>query len=227
MKKSKKLRSHPFHSQANLRLKEQYPVTVRASLLTVLGVLIVFFGAFPRPHPRQRTVQEATDIVIEQFDIPPTQQYERPPPPARPAIPVASEDEDLADDVTIDEITFEEFKAWDEPPPPPSEGPRVKFIPYDEPPEPIGGYSAIQKNIEYPEIAREAGVEGTVIVQAFVNKNGRVTETFVLKGLPGTGLDEAAVEAIRKTPFKPAKQRDRPVGVWISIPINFKLKVTT
>ncbi|MFB0515439.1 MAG: TonB family protein [Candidatus Neomarinimicrobiota bacterium] len=42
--------------------------------------------------------------------------------------------------------------------------------------------------------------------------------------MPNTGLDEAAAEAIKRTRFKPAKQRDRPVGVWISIPVNFKLK---
>ena len=48
-------------------------------------------------------------------------------------------------------------------------------------------------------------------------------ETLILKGVPNTGLDEAAMEAIRQTRFKPAKQRDRPVGVWISIPVHFTL----
>ena len=51
-----------------------------------------------------------------------------------------------------------------------------------------------------------------------------MTDTLVLKGIPNTGLDEAAMEAIKKTGFKPAKQRDRAVGVWISIPVNFRLK---
>ncbi|MEC9456729.1 MAG: energy transducer TonB [Candidatus Neomarinimicrobiota bacterium] len=76
----------------------------------------------------------------------------------------------------------------------------------------------------YPEIAQEAGIEGVVIVQAFIDKKGRVKETLILKGVPNTGLDEAAMEAIRKTRFRPAKQRERAVGVWISIPVNFKLK---
>ena len=58
----------------------------------------------------------------------------------------------------------------------------------------------------------------------FVDKKGKVTETVVLKGIPNTGLDEAAMTAIAKTRFKPAKQRDRAVGVWISIPVNFRLK---
>ena len=89
---------------------------------------------------------------------------------------------------------------------------------------PLGGYGAIQRNIVYPEIAQEAGIEGTVVIQAFVDKKGKVTDTVVLKGIPNTGLDEAAMVAITKTKFKPAKQRDRAVGVWISIPVNFRLK---
>jgi len=112
----------------------------------------------------------------------------------------------------IDEID------WDAPLPPPS-APKVKFIPYDDPPRAIGGIRPV-----YPEIEQDAGIEGVVVVQAFIDEKGRVKETIILKGIPNTGLDEAAMEAIRKTRFKPAKQRKRPVGVWISIPVNFKLK---
>ena len=46
----------------------------------------------------------------------------------------------------------------------------------------------------------------------------------MVKGIPNTGLNESAVEALRKTRFRPAKQRERPVGVWITIPINFRLQ---
>ena len=130
----------------------------------------------------------------------------------------------MADDVTIEETELEDFVEWDAPPPPPTEGPRVRFIPYDDPPVPLGGYSAIQRNIIYPEIAQEAGIEGTVVIQAFVDKKGKVTDTVVLKGIPNTGLDEAATNAIRIVRFRPARQRERAVGVWISIPVNFRLK---
>lgn len=95
----------------------------------------------------------------------------------------------------------------------------VRFVPYDDPPRPR---SAIRP--KYPQYAKEKGIEGTVIVQVFVNKKGRVTETTILNGFPNSGLDEAAIKAIRKTRFRPAKQRGESVGVWISIPINFRLK---
>ena len=206
----------------SISLKLRYPITVRTTLLISILLLIVVVVAFPRLDVAE-FIEKEIHIDIEQFDIPQTQQFELPPPPARPSIPIESEDEDLADDVTIEETEFDEFETWDAPPPP-DEGPRVKFIPYDDPPVPIGGYGAIQRHIVYPEIAQEAGIEGTVVIQAFVDKKGRVTDTVVLKGIPNTGLNEAAMNAIKKTRFKPAKQRDRPVGVWISIPVNFRLK---
>lgn len=108
--------------------------------------------------------------------------------------------------------------------PSPETRPNVKFIAYDEAPQPIGGFASIQRNLVYPEIAREAGIEGQVIIQAYVDDVGRVQEINVLRSIPNTGLDEAAAAAVRKTRFNPAKKGGKPVGVWISIPINFKLK---
>ena len=197
-------------------LRFNYPVTIRIAGLT--GVLLITFGFLFTPRNFDVFIlDEANQIIIEQIDIPLTQQIDLPPPPARPSVPIESEDEDL-EDVTIEETDLESFEAWDAPPPPP-EGPRVKFIPYDDPPRPL---TPIRP--KYPEIAQEAGIEGTVIVQVFVDKKGRVKETIILKGIPNTGLDEAAIKAIRKTRFLPAKQRERAVGVWISIPVNFRLK---
>jgi len=200
-------------------LKNRYPLTVRIMGLLSVVILIAAFLIFPRFVAEQGILQQQ-EIVIEQIDIPQTRQADSPPPPSRPSVPIESESEDLDEDITISETDLEDFEAWDEAPPPPTNtGPRVKFIPYDDPPvakSPI--------NPVYPEIAQEAGIEGTVIVQAFINAKGIVEETIVLKGVPNTGLDEAASEAIRRTRFKPAKQRDRPVGVWISIPVHFTLK---
>ena len=197
-------------------LKFNYPVIVRIAGFS--GILIITFGFLFVPRNFVVMVlEDANQIIIEQIDIPLTQQIDLPPPPARPSVPIESEDEDL-EDVTIEETDLESFEAWDAPPPPP-EGPRVKFIPYDDPPRPL---TPIRP--KYPEIAQEAGIEGTVIVQVFVDKKGRVKETIILKGIPNTGLDEAAIKAIRKTRFLPAKQRERAVGVWISIPVNFRLK---
>ena len=203
--------------QAALTIKYKYPITIRLATLSSVLLLIFTFLIYPRYLGMLELEDvELQEILIE--NIPQTQQIERPPPPARPSVPVESEDEDIADDLTIEETDLDNFEAWDAPPPPP-EGPRVKFIPYDDPPQPLSNIRPV-----YPEIAQEAGIEGTVVVQVFIDKKGRVQDTIILKGIPNTGLDEAALKAIRKTRFRPAKQRERAVGVWISIPVNFRLK---
>ena len=203
--------------QATLPIKYKYPITIRLATLSSVLLLIFTFLIYPRYLGLLELENvELQEILIE--NIPQTQQIERPPPPARPSVPVESEDEDIADDLTIEETDLDNFESWDAPPPPP-EGPRVKFIPYDDPPQPLSNIRPV-----YPEIAQEAGIEGTVVVQVFIDKKGRVQDTIILKGIPNTGLDEAALKAIRKTRFRPAKQRERAVGVWISIPVNFRLK---
>ncbi len=198
-------------------LKEQYSTVTRigAMLACLLG-LLSFYG-LQRFEP-DIDIENEGQIIIENIEIPETQQFETPPPPARPSIPIESEDEDLADDLTIEETDLDNFDAWDAPPPPPS-GPQFKFIPYDDPPRPITPIKPV-----YPDIAQEAGIEGQVLIQCFIDKSGRVKETIVIKGIPNTGLNESAVTALRKTRFRPAKQRETPVGVWITIPINFKLQ---
>ena len=197
-------------------LKLKYPIVIRITGLIGVGLVIMNFLMFPR-FQNTLEFEDVDRVIIENIDIPQTQQIDNTPPPVRPSIPVPSDDEDIADDLTLDELDFDDFNL-DAPPPPPS-GPKVIFIPYDDPPVAITPIKPI-----YPEIAQEAGIEGVVIVQAFIDAKGRVKETLILKGVPNTGLDEAAMKAIRKTRFRPAKQRERPVGVWISIPVNFKLK---
>ena len=198
-------------------LKTKYPIVIRLTILCGIFLIILNFLIFPR-FINSLEFEETEQIIIENIDIPQTQQIDNTPPPARPSIPVPSDDEDIADDLTLDELDFDDFSNMDAPPPPPS-GPKVVFIPYDDPPVAMTPIRPV-----YPEIAQEAGIEGVIVVQAFIDEKGRVKETLILKGVPNTGLDEAAMDAIRKTRFRPAKQRERAVGVWISIPVNFRLK---
>jgi len=198
-------------------LKAKYPIVIRLTSLMGIGLVILNFLVFPR-FGNSLEFDDVEQIIIENIDIPQTQQIDNTPPPARPSIPVPSDDEDIAEDLTLDELDFDDFSNLDAPPPPPS-GPKVVFIPYDDPPVAMSPIRPL-----YPEIAQEAGIEGVVVDQAFIDEKGRVKETLILKGVPNTGLDEAAMAAIRKTRFRPAKQRERAVGVWISIPVNFKLK---
>lgn len=108
-------------------------------------------------------------------------------------------------------------------PPETEEGPQ--FVPYDTPPEPIGGYAAIRQNLDYPDDARQEGVEGTVVLQLKVLSNGQTGETVavLLNESEDPRLAQAAVEAVRNLTWKPAMSKGEAVSVWVSIPVNFRL----
>ena len=119
-----------MRNESSGAIQFRYPIISRASILGGMILITIGFLSYPR-FVNRMVLEEEVQIVIEQIDIPQTEQFDRPPPPARPSVPVESESEDIADDVTLDEFNLDEFDAWDAPPPPP-EGPRVKFIPYDD-----------------------------------------------------------------------------------------------
>ena len=75
---------------------------------------------------------------------------------------------------------------------------------------------------KYPEIARRTGIEGTVFVKILVGKDGKPEEVEFVKG-PEIFRD-VALEAARKFEFSPARQNDRPVRVWVMVPIQFRLQ---
>lgn len=74
---------------------------------------------------------------------------------------------------------------------------------------------------QYPDLARSAGVEGTVRVWALVGRDGRVEDVRVHASVPM--LDEAALQAVRSWRFTPARTGDQPVRSWVSIPLRFRL----
>ena len=210
-------------------LKARQPVINRVALIIVLAIIIIIMVLFPRVKENE-VIMRTPPVIIETIATPVTaSKIETPAPLPRPSIPFPSEEADYPEEITLEPVDFGSYQPWDAPPPPPPEeqeqfGRVGKFIEFDKPPEPIGGYTAIQKNVIYPPMAQEMGIEGLVVIRAFVNKDGEVTECSVLKGMPNTGLEESAIAAIKKTRFIPAQQRDRNVGVYIAIPVVFKLK---
>ena len=209
--------------KVSLRLK--YQKTIELALVLSLAFMVVIFQAFKRFETNVKKAQKV-DITINVDEIPQTEQQKRPPAPARPTVPIESEDEDIPEDVTIEQTDID-LSELPPPPPPPEEEideSATIFVAYDEPPAPIGGFAAIQKKLVYPEIARKAGVEGRVYVNVLIDEKGNVVNTKILKSLGNNGCDEAAVAAIKAVKWKPAKQRDKPVKVWVGIPVVFKLK---
>jgi protein TonB len=73
----------------------------------------------------------------------------------------------------------------------------------------------------YPDMAREAGVEGTVLLRVLVGRDGHVKDVHVDRSIPL--LDDAATDAVRQWVFTPALATGHPVAVWVSVPIRFRL----
>ncbi len=90
------------------------------------------------------------------------------------------------------------------------------FVYTDELPAPVSRFAP-----EYPSLARDAGVEGTVLVWALVGLDGSVEQVQVQKSIPM--LDEAAREAVRRWRFTPALANKHPVRVWVAVPVRFRL----
>lgn len=98
----------------------------------------------------------------------------------------------------------------------------------DEPVQFPGGEKAllefIAKNVSYPAIAFEQGIQGRVVVRFKVNADGTVGDVTIRKGLTRE-CDLAAANVIKKLPrFIPAKQNGKPVPVWFIIPVTFSLQ---
>ncbi len=90
----------------------------------------------------------------------------------------------------------------------------------DQMPVPIGGIESIQAKAFYPPQAKAKNIQGTVYVLAYIDENGYVRKTLLLKGI-GYGCDESAVKAVRETRFSPGLLHGVPVKVQLTIPVNF------
>lgn len=101
------------------------------------------------------------------------------------------------------------------------------FVVVEEQAEFPGGldsmYAYIQKNLKYPELAKEKGIEGRVFVQFVIEKDGSISNILVKRAIGG-GCEEAVVEMIKNMPkWKPGKQRGKPVRFQFTLPIKFEL----
>ncbi len=96
------------------------------------------------------------------------------------------------------------------------------FVPFDVPPQPVGGFAQIQKNLVYPQSAINAGIQGKVYIDINFDEKGQIVDTKIAQSL-NKECDQAAINAIKAVKWEPAKNDGKPVSVWITIPVVFKL----
>jgi TonB family protein len=97
----------------------------------------------------------------------------------------------------------------------------IYLVAVEEMPEPFGGIDAINLKVITPAQAKQKGVSGTVFVQAFVDELGAVRKVLLTKGI-GHGCDEAAMNAVSRSRFKPGRQNGKTVKVQVQIPVVVK-----
>ncbi len=95
------------------------------------------------------------------------------------------------------------------------------FIPVEK--QPFIDLAELKKRVKYPEVARRAGLEGRVVVRVLVGKDGKPRKA-VIEQSDNEIFNQAAIDAVMQSVFTPAIQNGEPIAVWVSIPIDFKLK---
>jgi protein TonB len=203
-----------------------YRKTLELSMMVALIVVALSFRfvTFDQEHEEMGTGPDSLIVITPE----PTRQTAKERPPVRPVIPISMKpDEILEEESGTDTMIF----GWFEHPPLPSlfekrvvEEEAEVFIPYDKEPSVIGGTAFIQKHLKYPELARQAGVEGKVVVRLTIDEKGQMVDAVVMEDEAGVGFGRAALAVLQQCRFTPAMQRDRPVKVSVSIPIYFRLK---
>ena len=178
-----------------------------------------------------------TDFFFEEeIDIQQTSQ-ETPPPPPPPAVQEVEVLNVVEDDVEVEEIEIntEDDKDVEVVIAPPVEAPveeeeeEVIFVVVESMPEFPGGQQALVKylaeNVKYPVIAQENGIQGRVICQFVVNKDGSIVDVVAVRSSGEASLDKEAIRVIKSMPkWKPGKQRGKPVRVKYTVPVNFRLQ---
>jgi periplasmic protein TonB len=215
---------HKLKSDFSADLRKQYYWVMHYAVIVSLMTINIILRFFPMSEPEQPQLLASQEIIdIEQIDI--TRQEERPPPPQRPPVVIEAPVDGLLDDL---DISWGDLSIFDDAPParPFSEMEEDfehYFVAVEEMPELIGGVASIMRHVHYPELARRAGVEGTVYVLAYVDEEGVVQKVDIARGI-GAGLDEAAMEAVMKARFTPGKQRGVPRKVVVTVPVRFSIR---
>lgn len=206
----------------------------------VVSLLIVLFAFEWTTKEKKESVMQAESTEIIEEEIIPITQDTPPPPPETPQMPVMSDLIEIVDDdivVENDIINLEDDanlgveiidyveQVEDEV----VEEETIPFMFVEEKPKFNGGDANefskwVGKNLVYPEIAKENGVSGRVMLQFTINPDGSLSNIIVLRGVDES-LDKEAVRVVSQSPkWTPGRQRDRAVKVSYTFPVIFQLR---
>jgi protein TonB len=219
-------------NKANLENKRV--IFIQIGMIVTLAVIFLAFEW--KSYEKIEYNLEMEVPTIEEEIIPITRQENKPPPPPTPQtqeLSIVEDDVEVEDDIEINAEIDQETEVEEYIPPPVEEEEEEVvemeiFTVVEQMPEFPGGAGAMMKylaeNIQYPQMAREVGVQGTVFITFVVEPNGNITGVRVLRGI-GSGCDEEAIRVVKSMPsWTPGKQRNRPVRVQFNLPVRFILQ---
>jgi protein TonB len=200
----------------NARFKQGYARCVGYSLLGAAAIhflLFLFFPAFDFP-PVEIEVPPPPIIVLPDDVVVPPEPGEVIGPPLE-IVPAA--DGELIDDVELQPNVYRGFSEIPVPTASPLEEAR-EFYPFDEAPVLITYVTPV-----YPELMRQAGIEGTVYLLVLVGADGSVRRVSVLQSDVTPAMERAAMAAAKRFLFRPAKQGAFCVEAQMMVPVVFSL----
>lgn len=205
----------------------------------IVAIALIFFAFEWSTETKKLDESVIVQDVLAEEEIEITRRDPTPPPPPPPPAPEAPEVIEVVEtkvETTIDIRTEDDASRVQQetyvPPPPPK--PKVEevteeiFVVVEEQPEFPGGNTAMMKflsdNIKYPLIAQENGIQGRVITNFVVERDGSITDVQVVRGVDPS-LDREAIRVIQSMPkWKAGRQRGSAVRVRFTLPVVFRLQ---
>jgi protein TonB len=205
----------------------------------VVAVSVLFFAFEWSSQTKKLDESIIVQDVLAEEEIEITRRDPTPPPPPPPPAPETPEIIQVVEEKvetrieinTEDDASKRQMEAFVPPPPPKPKVEEVTeeiFVVVEEQPEFPGGNTAMMKflsnNIKYPVIAQENGIQGRVITNFVVERDGSITDVQVVRGVDPS-LDKEAIRVIQSMPkWKAGKQRGSAVRVRFTLPVVFRLQ---
>lgn len=237
----------------DLRQRYNIRVTFIVAGMVLFSVALFALKKIIDTQPAEQEVLTATENIVVDLTPPPPEEELPPPPPPPPPPPMVEMVKFVPPVIKDDAVEEEPQKLQEEvkdvnvgtkdqegdkdivAPPAENTGPgevtQEIFTIVEEMPEPPGGitgfYKFIQTHMQYPAMAREAGISGKAFLKFVIEADGSIGDVQVIKGVAGCpDCDKEAIRVIKSYPekWKPGKQNGRPARVFYNLPIAFKIQ---
>jgi len=197
--------------------KENIPNLIRFVSIVIVCIVYAILFRFVRSTPAPETYEQA-DFDATMFKLVDVMEY-APPPPAEEKVIVMTQQSKAAEQIVETEETIQEIPDTTM-----GEMNDADFLPQHKISSiPVIPTEQVLSRIEYPAMALQQGIEGVVYLELYIDQNGAIRKTVVLRD-PGHGFAEAAVKAIDGLICIPATANGQSVAVRFRYPVRFSVK---